>query len=214
MRTDPTPRGKTREYNASDRLDKIPVPLSKDMVHATGLLGGAVEAESSDLLKIACSKLLATLSDYYGVPVPHLKLLGPRPHRTLEGLLASEIYGDYHIKDRRIRLWTRTAMKQKWTSAGVILSTLCHEFMHHLDLMHLKFPGSFHTMGFYERTHRLYLAATAHPYYSLEWRPIGFDLPPEGWAIDWTETRRSKEKALARAEKRQANHRLERTAAR
>ena len=29
-------------------------------------------------------------------------------------------------------------MKQQWTTARSLLSTLCHEFMHHLDLTHLR----------------------------------------------------------------------------
>ena len=43
------------------------------------------------------------------------------------------------------------------------MSTLCHEFMHHLDVTSLGFQNSFHTIGFYERTHRLYLLPWAIP---------------------------------------------------
>ena len=132
-------------------------------------------------------RLLASLSAFYGIPSPNLKLLGPRPHSTHEGRLANELFGDYQIKVAKIRLWTRTPMKRQWTSSKTILSTLCHEFMHHLDVTALGFPNSFHTIGFYERTHRLYLAAIGHPYYRLKWRRVGF----EGrQIIDWQETKR------------------------
>ena len=33
-----------------------------------------------------------------------------------------------------IRMWTRTAARKEITSFGMFLSTLCHEFCHHLDL--------------------------------------------------------------------------------
>src|SRR5262249_48542247 len=74
-------------------------------------------------------------------------------------------------------------------------STLCHEFMHHLDVTALGFPNSFHTVGFYQRTHRLYLAAIGHPYYPLKWRRVGFDSQQ---IIDWQETRRLGAKVLGR----------------
>ena len=152
------------------------------------------DAAAPELMKNACTRLLASLSAFYGVASPSLKLLGPRPHSTHEGHLANELFGDYQIKDAKIRLWTRTPMKRQWTSSKTILSTLCHEFMHHLDVTSLGFPNSFHTIGFYERTHRLYLAAIGHRYYPLEWRRVDF----EGrQTIDWQETKRLGVKILA-----------------
>ena len=74
--------------------------------------------------------------------------------------------------------------------------------MHHLDVTSLGFPNSFHTIGFYERTHQLYLAAIGHPYYPLKWRRVGF----EGrQIIDWQETKRREAKVLERKKVRETS---------
>jgi hypothetical protein len=61
-----------------------------------------------------------------------------------------------------IRLWMRTAVRKEITFFGTFLSTLCHEFCHHLDFQRLRFPDSWHTRGFYERTATLYHHARGH----------------------------------------------------
>ena len=55
-----------------------------------------------------------------------------------------------------IRVWMRTAVRKEITSFGTFLSTLCHEFCHHLDFQHFELPDSWHTRRFYERTAVLY----------------------------------------------------------
>jgi hypothetical protein len=137
----------------------------------------------------ACQQVLDLLSDFYGIPPPQIKVLGPRPHRTHEGVLAYELFGDYEPKTSKIRLWTRTAINKQWTSSGVMLSTLCHEFVHHLDIARLGFSRSYHTVGFFERTHTLYQAALGRPYYPLAWHPADADGSRK---IDWPATRRRK----------------------
>ena len=189
MMTDRRPAGDKlrREYDGSHRLEKIRVPASAHLDTLFNALEAARDAAAPEPMRNVCTRFLASLSAFYGIPAPSLKLLGPRPHSTHEGRLADELFGDYQIEDARIRLWTRTPMKRQWTSSKTVLSTLCHEFMHHLDVTFLGFPNSFHTVGFYERTHRLYLAATGQPYYPLRWRRVGV----EGrQTIDWQKTRR------------------------
>jgi hypothetical protein len=115
-----------------------------------------------------------------------VELLGTRPHRTREGRLARELLGDYSLDLTHIRLWTKTPMMKKWTSSRTILSTLCHEFMHHLDVVRLGFPRSYHTTGFFERTHRLYLGVTGQTYYPLAWQAER----DGSRSIDWPETNR------------------------
>jgi hypothetical protein len=195
MKTDRRPsRGKARqtEYDASSRLTEIAVPLSANLTPMFESLEIARDAEARVPLNKVCKQLLDRFSECYGVPPPSVKLLGVRPHRTYEGVLASELLGDYTFKLTQIRLWTRTPMQRRWTSSRTLLSTLCHEFMHHLDACHLGFPSSFHTIGFFERTHRLYLGVTGQPYYPLAWSA------PDGHGsctIDWPETNRRKRRA-------------------
>lgn len=191
MVTDPKPRRSDllREYEASHGLMKIRVPSPEILAPAFDSLRTARDSGSGGLLNKACERLLDTLSTFHGVPSPRLKLLGSRPHTTLEGHLASELFGDYTFKTASIRLWTRTAVHKQWTSIGTLLSTLCHEFMHHLDVTGLDFPRTYHTIGFFERTHRLYQAAAGRPYYPLVWRPPAAN---GSCSIDWVKTRKRK----------------------
>ncbi|PYV94296.1 MAG: hypothetical protein DMG89_25735, partial [Acidobacteria bacterium] len=69
---------------------------------------------------------------------------------------ATELFGDYNPETMLIRVWMRTAVRKEITSFGTFLSTLCHEFCHHLDYQQFGFRGSWHTRGFYERTAALY----------------------------------------------------------
>jgi len=191
MITEPSPKRADlrQEHDASARLKLIPTPDSPLLAPWVESLASAREAGDRPGVNTACKHLLDLLADFYGVTPPHLRVLGPRPHRTREGVLAYELFGDYEPKSAKIRLWTRTAMQKKWTTSGVMLSTLCHEFMHHLDMARLGFSRSYHTVGFFERTHRLYLAAQGQPHYPLAWHPAETN---GSRAINWVETRRRK----------------------
>jgi hypothetical protein len=198
MVTDRRPsRGSPRqEYDDSTRLTEIHVPRSQDSAAILGLIESAREEERREPLVRICKELLDGFAEFYAVPAPNVKLLGVRPHRTREGRLARELLGDYSLDSAEIRLWTRTAMMKKWTSSRTTLSTLCHEFMHHLDVVQLGFPKSYHTTGFFERTHRLYLGVMGEAYYPLAWRA------PErngSRSIDWPETNRRRAKVADRA---------------
>lgn len=199
MQTDKKPRKKdlVRQFEASDAHKDIRVPTSLELLPLARSLTTASEAESMPELKTACRDFLNFVADFYQVPTPALRLLGPRPHKTNEGRLSSELFGDYSLIDQSIRLWTRTPMMKKWASPRTILSTICHELMHHLDVTRLDFQDTFHTVGFYERSHRLYLAAIGHPYYPLKWH-VGFG-PNGSRLVNWPATNRSKAQALDRA---------------
>jgi hypothetical protein len=198
MVTDRRPsRGKLRqEYDESSALIEIRVPPPDGLTPWVDQLHSARDAESREPLSEACGQLLNEFARFYDVPPPRLDLLGVRPHRTHEGLLSSETLGDYTFTLSRIRLWTRTPMIRKWTSSRTILSTLCHEFMHHLDVVQLGFPKSYHTTGFFERTHRLYLGVMGQPYYPLAWHA-----PDRGGSrsIDWPETNRRRARVVGSA---------------
>jgi hypothetical protein len=207
MMIDPWPRGKKyAEYTRSGQREKIAVPSSSELAPLVGAISEAAAEKSVDAARKACADLLGSFSDFYGVRAPLVRVFpGPRPHSTFEGRLAAQLFGDYHTGRATIRLWIRTAMKKEWTSPKSILATLCHEFMHHLDVSHLGFPNTFHTIGFFERTHRLYLAAIGSPYYELAWS-MAVSVDKRGRArpsrvlidINWAETNRRRAKALAR----------------
>ena len=191
MITDPSPKriGLRQEYEASARLVKMPTPDSSLLTPLVEALAATREAGDRPGVNAACKQMLDLLSAFYDVPPPQIKVLGPRPHRTREGVLAYELFGDYEPKSAKIRLWTRTAINKQWTSSGVMLSTLCHEFVHHLDMVRLGFSRSYHTTGFFERTHTLYQAALGQPHYPLAWHPPDADGSRK---INWPVTRRRK----------------------
>src|SRR5581483_7162936 len=109
------------------------------------------------------SDFLAAAADFFKVPRPEVKALAARPLRVREGGWATELFGDYELASARIRVWTRTAVKKQMTSYGTFLSTLCHEFCHHLDCRRFGFRQTPHTRGFYQRAAVLYHHARGTP---------------------------------------------------
>ena len=110
-------------------------------------------------------------------------MLAARPLRVRENW-ASELFGDYNPETMLIRIWMRTAVRKEITSFGTFLSTLCHEFCHHLDFQRFRFADSWHTRGFYERAGALYHNARGTPPKKLFWVQV----PGGRWRIDWQRT--------------------------
>ena len=97
-----------------------------------------------------------------------------------------ELFGDYDPESKFIRVWLRTAILKHVTSFGTFLSTLCHEFCHHLDFELFHFQDSWHTRGFYERAAVLYHHARGTPQKRLVWIPMRHGQ----WRINWARTNR------------------------
>ena len=89
---------------------------------------------------------------------------------------------------RLIGVWMRTAVRKEVTSFGTFLSTVCHEFCHHLDFYKYGFPDSWHTRGFYERAGALYHCARGTAPKRLFWTPVAGGR----WRIDWPRTNRGR----------------------
>jgi hypothetical protein len=145
-----------------------------------------MQAEDRAAVRVACTELLAAASDFYRITLPSVRVLAARPVRVREGGWGTELFGDYDPNTRLIRVWMRTAILKNVTSVGTFLSTLCHEFCHHLDFEHFKFDDSWHTRGFYERTAVLYHHERETSRKRLFWAPVGRDR----WRIDWPRTNR------------------------
>ena len=92
------------------------------------------------------------------------RVLTARPIQVREGGWGTELSGDYDPQTKVIRVWLRTAILKQVTSFGTFLSTLCHEFCHHLDYELFGFQDSLHTRGFYERAAVLYHHARGTKY--------------------------------------------------
>ena len=139
-------------------------------------------------VRSACAEFLATASDFYKVPPCGIRVLAARPVRVREDW-STELFGDYYPGTMLIRVWMRTAIRKEVTSFGTFLSTLCHEFCHHLDFTRFGFADSWHTRGFYERSAVLYHHARGTPRKRLFWVPTSGGR----WRIDWVRTKASRE---------------------
>jgi len=183
--TDPVPRAaaKRREYDRSDAI--VTMPLSKDgqLAALVRALAEAMDAGTPGPVQRAGARLLAELAAFYGVPVPPLRVLGVRPHRVTAGVCTYQLFGDYTPKTQRIRVWMRTAIREKVSSPKALLNTLLHEFCHYLDCTRLGCPESYHTRGFFTRIDHLYHHALETP---LERRrPLRWIKRGSVWSVDW-----------------------------
>jgi hypothetical protein len=197
--TDPPPRGERRraDFTKSEAITRIPLPAPQVVRDATQVLTTAMETGAKTPVKEACIVLLGELSRFYGVPVPDVKVLGVRPHVVTAGVCTYQLFGDYTPATQRIRVWMRTAIRGKVSSAKALLNTLLHEFCHHLDATHLGCPDSPHTRGFFARVDHLYHLALATPEESR--RPLQWIKRGTRWQIDWQRSRARPAAAPAQA---------------
>lgn len=173
-------------FEQSDLLTRLPVPEDDRLPEQAKLIASALAEASMARMQPACAAFLNVAAEFYGVSKPGIRVLAARPLRVREGGWASELFGDYSPETFQIRVWMRTAVRKQVTSYGTFLSTLCHEFCHHLDYQRFKFQDSWHTRGFYERTAALYHHARGTPAKRLFW----VKMPRGCWRIDWQRTQR------------------------
>ncbi len=174
------------QYDRSDGLADLELPSDGRLSPLAKAIEIAMASDSTAKVKQACVDFLAAAADFYAVPPPAIKVLASRPLNFREGGWATELFGDYDPPAAAIRVWMRTAVRKQVTSFGTFLSTLCHEFCHHLDYAKFRFRDSPHTRGFYERTAALYHAARGTPRKLLVWAPVA----GARWRIDWPRTTR------------------------
>lgn len=160
------------------------LPAKSELPQLARAIESVMKEGSPAQVRLACAEFLSAAAGFYNVRAPEVRALAARPLRVREGGWQIELFGDYAIKDALIRIWTRTAVRKQVTSFGTFLSTLCHEFCHHLDCQKFGFTRSPHTRGFYERTAVLYHHARGTPVKKLFWT----QLPGGRWQIDWART--------------------------
>jgi hypothetical protein len=187
MVTDSPPRKKAiyKLFLDSDRMQSLPLPADKRLATIAENIEIGMEAEAIGLVRLACDEFLTSASQFYRVPTCTVRVLAARPLRVRE-YSTTELFGDYHLDTKAIRVWMRTAIRKEVTSFGTFLSTLCHEFCHHLDFHRFGFGNSWHTRGFYQRTALLYHHAKGTPVKELVWIPMA----RSRWRIDWQRTAR------------------------
>ncbi len=188
MITDPVPRSADRraEYLKSDALRTLELPPASTLRALADQIESALADEDRALATRACATFATEVALALGVAPPPVAVLGVRPHLTDGSRCIYEKFGDYDFETTRIRVWMRTAMRRQVTSFGTLLSTLCHEVCHHLDVVRLGFSETPHTRGFYERAGLLYHSARGTPPRPLVWVP----LRGGQYRIDWARTMR------------------------
>jgi hypothetical protein len=170
MLTDASPR-KSRHsagFLESDRIRTLDLPQDGRLLTISKSIESAMKSGRSADVRHACAEFLAASSRFYNVPDCSIRVLAARPLRVREHS-TSELFGDYTPETMLIRVWMRTAVRKEITSFGTFLSTLCHEFCHHLDYQKFEFHDSWHTRGFYERAAVLYHHARGTPQKKLFW---------------------------------------------
>jgi hypothetical protein len=186
MLTDAPPRKANRAgFLESERIKALDLPRDGHLQKIAQRLESAVKSDKIRDVRSACAEFLATASHFYEVPTGSVRVLAARPLRTREDG-TFERFGDYTPESTLIRVWMRTAIRKEVTSFGTFLSTLCHEFCHHLDFKNFGFADSWRTRGFYERAAVLYHYARGTPLKTLFWVPVAGGR----WRIDWQRTNR------------------------
>jgi hypothetical protein len=187
--TDPLPRGanKRADYDRSDALVAMPLPPAQAIRGRAEAVRASMETGDEDAVGETSAALLGDLAAFYGVPVPPVKVLGVRPHKVTSGVCTYQLFGDYTPSTQRIRVWLRTAIREKVSSPKAHINTLLHEFCHHLDCTRLKCPESYHTRGFYWRIDHLYHLAIGTP--PEKRRPLRWVRRGGVWMIDWASLR-------------------------
>ena len=186
MLTDAPPRNHNRPgFFESHRIRSLDLLEDGHLPALAKSIESAMQTGKTADVRRACTDFLAEASHLYQVPKCGVRVLAARPLRVREHSTI-ELFGDYDIQKMAIRLWMRTAVRKEVTSFGTFLSTLCHEFCHHLDFQLYRFNHSWHTRGFYERTAALYHHARGTPRKRLFWAPV----PGGRWRIDWQRTNR------------------------
>src|ERR1700730_11510735 len=187
MLTDSPPRKAGAGFLESDRIRILDLPQDGCLLRCAKSIESAMKAGTTVDARRACAEFLALASSFYRVSTPGIRVLAARPLKVRESW-ATELFGGYNPETMLIRLWMRTAVRKEITSFGTFLSTLCHEFCHHLDFQRLRFPDSWHTRGFYERTATLYHHARETAPKPLFWVPVARGR----WRIDWPRTNRGR----------------------
>jgi hypothetical protein len=186
MVTDRPPRQRILldQFLQSDQMESLEIPEDDRFRSPAREIEVTMKAGRTASVQAACTEFLAAAADFYAVPQPQLRVLTARPLRVREGGWATELFGDYDPETGVIRVWMRTAVRKQVTSIGTFLSTLCHEWCHHLDCARFGFRDSPHTRGFYERSAVLYHHARGTPRKRIFWMPT----PGGGWRVNWGRT--------------------------
>jgi hypothetical protein len=142
MITDAPPRKANHRvgFLESDRIKTLDLPQDGRLLTIAQSVESAMKAGTTVGVRRTCAEFLDAASEFYKVPACGIRVLSARPLRVRENW-STELFGDYTPETMLIRVWMKTAVRKEVTSFGTFLSTLCHEFCHHLDFQRFGFFG-------------------------------------------------------------------------
>jgi hypothetical protein len=94
-------------YLKSDQLCSLEVPADDRLRTPARSIEEALNAEQAEPVRKACLEFLTAAADFYGVSKPQVRVLAARPLRVRENRWATELFGDYHLEKKLIRVWMR-----------------------------------------------------------------------------------------------------------
>ena len=114
MLTDRPPRLKAllADFRESDQLAMLELPQDDRLRGPAKAIEAAMRTEELRSVRKACTEFLAAAADFYQVSKPAIRVLASRPLRVYESGWASELFEDYDLETKRIRIWMRTAIGQ------------------------------------------------------------------------------------------------------
>src|SRR5262249_29505705 len=97
MITDRLPRSKALlvAFGKSDRMTNITLPEGDGLLALAKDIEQAMRSESRPAVTLACQQFLAKAAEFYGVPLPVVRVLSSRPLRVYESGWSTELLGDY-----------------------------------------------------------------------------------------------------------------------
>ncbi len=143
-------------YQASDRISKVNLQNSTELIPLVQKVGAALTSENRTDVKNASQRLATQLTLQFNIPSVKIKVLRDRPSNGY-----GELHGLYEpvsdkVKQAEISVWMRTAKRKQVVAFKTYMRTLLHELCHHFDYELYKLEDSFHTEGFFKRESSLY----------------------------------------------------------
>ena len=169
LRSSPRKSRLLAEFHGSDQHISLHVPVDGRLLSRAKAIESAMKAGKPAAISYACGDFLTVASDFYKVQRAEVRVLAARPLRVRKAVGRLSFLATTTFKHRSFASGLVLPFASKLRPTGSFLSTLCHEFCHHLDCRLFGIKDSPHTRGFYQRAAVLYHHARGTPVKQLVW---------------------------------------------
>jgi hypothetical protein len=147
------------EYQRSEGIGEVDLAPHPGFVRVVDALVQALGDENREEVQRVSNALARGIAAGLRMRRATVRVATGRPHDQ-----SGELHGLYEPTEDRglahITVWMRTAKRDVVVAPRTFLRTLLHEIVHHIDMVHLDLPNSFHSKGFYRRESSLYRVVT------------------------------------------------------